>query len=178
MSLTLATWLMAIALLIPGLMLVWNGEPVRRQSLAFLRSKRAAIIVFGAAALGFLWHVAHLGEADFGNYRHYLLLFFGLVALLAYRVTPDFLPVRGAAILILLAAAQLLDAAYMQPQSGRLVLVTLVYAGILVALFLGTVPYRLRDFMVWLYANPQRPRALGAGFTLAAVALIGASFTY
>lgn len=179
MSLFTATFLTGILLLALGAAFLFGGEAFKAWAFGLLRSKVAAWILFGGASVWFLWHVLHLGEADFGNYRNWLFLLFGGVAVGSFFVVPDFLPVRGLAILMLLSARPLLDAAYMQfdhPQ--RLFLVTFVYVAIVVALYLGTVPYRLRDFFTWLWTAPGRVKALGGGFMAYGVLLAVVSFTY
>jgi hypothetical protein len=146
---------------------------------AFPRSTSAAYVLFGGAALWFLYNVWHLSSADFGDYRVVLFIGFALVAVLAFRCVPDFLGVRGLCALVLLAASPLLEAAYMnydRPQ--RLFMVGLVYAGLTLAIWVGAQPWRLRDFLGWLFARPGRARIaggvlLGYGLLLAAVA-----FTY
>jgi hypothetical protein len=146
---------------------------------SFPRSRRAAYVLFGAGAAWFLYIVTQLTEADFGNYKLVLFVVFAAIALLSFRLVPDFLAVRGLAVLVLLGAGSFLTAAFMQwdyPQ--RLFMVAFVYLAIIAALFLAGYPYRLRDFFEWLFARPSRARTLGAlcggyGLLLAIV-----SFTY
>lgn len=179
MSLFLATLLTAIFLLVIGLPFLTGGQGARRVSLGWLRSTAASVILFGGAALWFLWHIWQLGPADFGQYKQWLLILFGVAAVGAFFYLPDFLAVRGAAALALLSSRVLLDAAYMQydaPQ--RLVLVVFVYLAILAALYFGTVPFRLRDLLGWLWAVKSRARILGAVLTLWGLALLAISFTY
>jgi hypothetical protein len=104
---------------------------------------------------------------------------FGVVAALAFVYVPDFLAVRGLAALVLLSATPLLGAAYMEyhhPQ--RLLMVSLVYVAIALALWLGASPFRLRDFLGWLFATPGRPRALGVGLLGYGLILTVVAFTY
>ncbi|MEM9227836.1 MAG: hypothetical protein AAGA45_07695 [Verrucomicrobiota bacterium] len=179
MSLLLATLLSGLVLLAVGGWFLWNGPPVKALSFAWLRSTPAAVVLFGGAALWFLWHITQLGKADFGDYKQLLLLLFGGTALGAFFVTKDFLAVRGLAVLVLLSARPLLNAAYMQfdyPQ--RLFLVSFVYIAIVFALWLGASPFRMRDFLNWLYAKAWRPRMLGGIFAAYGVLLSVVAFTY
>ncbi|MGF1447776.1 MAG: hypothetical protein ACFB20_00010 [Opitutales bacterium] len=178
MSLFWATLVPGLVLLAVGGLLLWSGGPVRRGAFAMLRADATTILFFGGGTAWFLWHVAHLGEADFGNIRHFLLALFGTVALLAFVYVRDFLAVRGLCILMLLSARELLDAAYMHydvPQ--RLLLVTLVFVGVVAALYLGALPFRLRDAFEWLF---QKGRARLAGGALAGYGLLlgAVAFTY
>ena len=108
-----------------------------------------------------------------------VMLGFGVLAVLAFIYTPDFLAVRGLCVLMLLAAEPLLYAAYMDwshPQ--RLLMVTAVYIGLALALYLAAAPYRLRDFFEWLFGAPARPRVLGAILLVYGLVTSAAAFTY
>ncbi|WP_309384622.1 hypothetical protein [Cerasicoccus frondis] len=179
MSLFLATLLTGLVLIAWGLPFFKGGPAVQKRAFTLLRSKPAAIVLFGGAALWFLWHVSQLGKADFGDYKVIMLAIFGAAALGAFVYTPDFLAVRGLAGLILLSASPLLGAAYMQyevPQ--RLLLVSLVYLLIIAAMFIGTMPYLMRDLFEWLWAQPKRPKLFGGAFMAYGVLLVVTSFTY
>ncbi|TVR48764.1 MAG: hypothetical protein EA425_13675 [Puniceicoccaceae bacterium] len=176
MSLFAATLLTALALVVVGILLIWNGAPVAAYARSFPRSRRAAYFTMGASTLWTLYRVTQLGEADFGNYSNLILAAFLALAVLAFVYVPDFLSVRGACILCLLIADLLLRAAFMQyDQPARLFLVGFVYAAILLALYLAVSPFRLRDFFNWLFAHPFRTRlvggiALGYGLVLGVAA--------
>lgn len=179
MTLTLATLLPGLLLMLIGAALV-SGRPLVRATLLQLpRSPVATVVFFTAGSAWFLFRVWHLSPADFGNYRTLLFIAFAAIALLAFKYVPDFLAVRGLAILMLLAATPLLEAAFMEyehPQ--RLLLVGLVYVGIALAIYLGAAPYRLRDFFGWLFRAPGRSRALGAGLAGYGLLLAITAFTY
>lgn len=179
MSLLLATLLTGLVLLTVGGWFLWNGPQVRPATFAWLRSTPAAVVLFGGAAVWFLWYIAHLGKADFGDYKQLLLLLFGVTALGSFFFVKDFLPVRGLAVLILLCARPLLDAAYMQfdhPQ--RLLLVVAVYVAIVIALIIGATPYRLRNFFNWLFRENARVRGLGGILAGYGAVLFVVAFTY
>ncbi|CAI8293842.1 MAG: Uncharacterised protein [Opitutia bacterium UBA7350] len=178
MTLFQATLFTGIALIAFGAHFLWHGISSAPAVKAFPRSKVAAVIFFGSASAWFLYHILHLGPADFGQYRHLLFALFGLSALGAFYFVPDFLAVRGLAALLLLAAQPLLNAAYMQDPASRLWLVSFVYLAILVALVLGACPYRLRDCIDWLYREAARSRIFGACFALYGVLLIVIALRY
>lgn len=179
MSLLLAT-------LLPGLLLIVLGVPLLLNHSAFVatlkalpRSTRATYLFFTAGAAWFLYNIWHLSQADFGDYRTLLFIAFAIIAVLAFKCVPDFLAVRGLCILMLVSAAPLLSAAYMEhthPQ--RLFMVTLVYLGIALAIWLGAQPWRLRDFFGWLFIQPTRTRAFGGFLTGYGLLLSIAAFTY
>ncbi|HYP15783.1 MAG TPA: hypothetical protein VEQ65_01120 [Opitutus sp.] len=179
MSLLLATLLPGLLLVALGVPLLLNSSRAVSALKAMPRSANAAYVFFGAGALWFLWNVWHLSPADFGEYRAWLALGFGAVAVLSFRCVPDFLAVRGLCVLVLLSAAPLLYAAYMEydhPQ--RLFMVALVYVLIGLAIWLGASPFRLRDFFGWLFARPARTRAFGAALAGYGLLLTVVAFTY
>lgn len=179
MSLFLATLLTGLALIAWGLPFVKGGPAVQQRATKLLRSQNAAFVLFGGAALWFLWLVTQLGKADFGDYKMIMLVVFGAAAIGAFKYTPDFLAVRGLAGLILLAASPLLHAAYMQyDEPQRLLLVSMVYILIIAAMFIGTMPFLMRDLFQWLWAQPKRPKLFGGAFVAYGALLVVTSFTY
>ncbi|MEM8868301.1 MAG: hypothetical protein AAGC73_08535 [Verrucomicrobiota bacterium] len=178
MSLTQATLFTGIFLALFGAHFLWHGPKSAKSAQAFPRSQIAAYILMGIASAWFLYKVLHLGPADFGQYKKLLFILFLATAIGSFYFVPDFLAVRGLAALMLLIAGVLLDAAYMQAPQTRLFLVSFVYVAIVVALILGASPYKLRDFLRWLYQSNLRPRAFGAIFAVYGLLLIGVSQTY
>jgi hypothetical protein len=173
MTLALATLLPGLFLLALGLPLLLNRAEFGRNLKALPRSTLAAGVFFGGAAAWFLSEVLQLSPADFGDYRDYLFAGFLAVALLSFKYAPEFLAVRGLAALMLLVGWPLLATDYplkdySHPQ--KLLMKVAVYVGIALALWLGAQPYRLRDFLEWLYTKPARARALGG--CLAAYGLV------
>jgi hypothetical protein len=179
MSLLLATLLPGLFLVALGGFLFWPGAAASAKALP--RSQAATWLCFGGGAAWFLWRLSQTGEADliFAHTPTKFLIGFGVLAVLAFIYTPDFLAVRGLCILMLLAAEPLLYAAYMEwthPQ--RLLMVTAVYVGLTAALYLAAYPFRLRDFFEWLFRSPGRPRLFGAILLAYGLATSAAAFTY
>ena len=175
-----------VATLLPGLLLVGLGAPLVLNHSGYAatlkalpRSARATHVFFTAGAAWFLYNIWHLSPADFGDYRTLLFIAFAIIAVLSFKAVPDFLAVRGLCVLVLMGAMPLLDAAYMhydRPQ--RLWMVTVVYLGIALALWLGAQPYRLRDFFDWLFARPGRSRGFGGLLAAYGLLLCGVALTY
>lgn len=177
MTLFQATLFTGIFLIAFGAHFLWHGMRSEAGAKAFPRCRVAAYILMGSAAAWFLYKVTQLGPADFGQYKNWLFMLFLVVAVGSFYYTPDFLAVRGLAALILLTAGKLLDASYMH-YGTALVLKTFVYLGIVVALILGSSPYKLRDFLDWLYKKDARPRIFGGVFAGYGLVLLGVAFTY
>lgn len=179
MSLTVATLIPSIFLIVLGSLFLSGNSAIVATFKAFPRSKTSAGILFGAGALWFLYNVWHLSEADFGEYRTGLFIGFAVVAALSFIYVPDFLAVRGACVLMLVAAMPLLDAGYMVFNLPQVSLYKIaVYIGIALALYLGASPFRLRDFFQWLFATKGRPRALGCALLAYGLLLAVVAFTY
>lgn len=181
MTLFLATLLPGLFLVLLGGLLLWNDPRVRSTAKALPRSQRGAWLFFGLSAAWFLWRLSRVGESDLIFFQQPLPLMigFGLLAVLAFIYTPDFLAVRGLCVLMLLAGEPLLFSAFMEwthPQ--RLLMVSAVYIGLALALYLAAAPYRLRDFFEWLFGAPIRPRVLGLLLLVYGLTTSAAAFTY
>lgn len=180
MSLTLATLLTALPLLGLAYWFVRNKPGWDVQTKSLLRNDTVTLVVFGGAVVWFLYKVTQWGEADFGNYKEIAFGVFAAAAVGCWYLARDFLAVRGAAgLYLLLAHLILFEAAYMRydvPQ--RLFLVTFIYVGIVGALYLGAVPFRLRDFLDWLYARSWRVKTLGLLCGAYGLLLIGVALSY
>jgi hypothetical protein len=179
MSLVLATLLPGLLLAVLGGLLVSNQSIVTAALKALPRSATAAMYLFGGAAVWFMWITWHSSPAD--NFDHPVLLTvaFGVIAALSFKCVPDFLAVRGLAVLVLLAAWHLRAAAYMEyDQPLRLLMVAPLFLFIALAIWLGVQPYRLRDFFAWLFLRPVRARSLGGGLLAYGLLLAAVAFTY
>ncbi len=145
----------------------------------FPRSRLAAYATMTVGGIWTLYKVAHLGEANYGNFKQYIFIGFALVGLLSFKYAPDFLSVRGACIFFLLIANTILDGAFGRyDEPLRLFMVTPIYIGIALSLYLGYSPFRLRDFFGWLFATASRPRTLGLIFLLYGGFVSALAFAY
>ena len=181
MSLFLATLLPGLFLVLLGALLLWNGPRVGVTARALPRSTRAAWLFFGAGTAWFLWRISGLSDSDliFFKSPQPVMLGFAVLAGLAFIYTPDFLAVRGLCVLMLVGGDACRQAAYMEFQyPQRLLMVTAVYLGFGLAIYLAAAPYRLRDFFEWLFRAPGRPRLAGALLLFYGLATSASAFTY
>ncbi|WP_404424551.1 hypothetical protein [Nibricoccus sp. IMCC34717] len=182
MTLTVATLLPALVFLVAGLLLFINNSATVSLIRGFPRSQPAAVVLFGGAAVWFLWVVRGLSEADLIFFQSPVpvMIFFGLLALAAFYYVPDFLAVRGLCGLVLLGAWPILMTFYGEyDKPQRLAVVAVLYLVLMpLALWLGASPYRMRDFLDWLYRTPGRARVLGGVLLAYGLALGGVAFTY
>lgn len=178
-SLTCATILTGLILLGKGAWFLSSNAKTQALTKASLRNKPVTGVLLVLATAWFIYHLVHLGPSDFGDYKHYMILFVTGVAVGSWFYVPDFLAVRAACGLNLLYAQLMLKSAfahYELPQ--RLFLVSIIYIGICGALYFGALPYRMRDLLNWLYDKPLRSRLLGCFMALYGLILLGTSFTY
>lgn len=179
MSLTLATLLPGLLLIVLGLPLALGHSGYAAVLKAFPRSTTATYLLFGAGAAWFLYGIWHLSPADFGEYRKILFGAFAVITVLSFKCVPDFLSVRGGCVLVLMAAMPLLDAAYMEYEKPqRLLMVSLVYLSLGLAIWLGAQPWRMRDFIGWLFARPGRARGVGGAIAGYGLVLALVAFSY
>ncbi len=178
MNLYVSTYLLASISLALFAVFALFTDKCERAAKAFLRSKKAAVVLFGGSGLWFLLQLSQLGDADFGQIKFLLIAVFGAAGVLAFFHLPDFLSVRGACVLALLLGRQFLDSAFMQPPESRLVLVVQTYIWVVVALYLGALPYRLRDFFDFVYEKKLRAKILGWLLFVCAASLVAASMFY
>jgi hypothetical protein len=179
MSLATATLIPGLLLFALGALLLVGGSSAGTLLKALPRSTAAAVVFFGGAAAWFLQNVWHLSAADFGDYRKPLFAGFAVVAVLSFRFAPEFLAVRGLAALALLGASPLLAAGFMNFGHWQINFYKVaVYAAIVLAIWLGAQPWRLRDFFSWLFARPARAQVLGGLFACYGLLLVVVAFTY
>jgi hypothetical protein len=178
-SLMMFTLLTAGVLLLLGLPLLAMPGKMKPVLLAWPRNRIFAILTMLLGGGWFLWKILNLGQSDFGDYKNLLFLLFAATLLGSIFYVPDFLAVRGVAILILLSANTGLKSAFgLYDIPSRLVLVCILYLFVVAALYFGTVPYRMRDLMQWLTANARRTFIAGLLLALCGVALLAASALY
>lgn len=178
MTLFTATLILALLLIVKGAFLLFNTEDTLLLYKNFLRSKLASYVYFGTASVWFLWIIAHLGPAEFGEYKHLLFVLFAALAIGCFIWVKDFLMVRGWAILLLLLGKLFLDAAFMEEPNSRLFMVVIVYLFIVLGLYFGTIPYKFRDFIEWLYKKHSRAKNLGKVMIGYGLLLTIIAFTY
>ena len=185
MTLTAATLITGLLVLALGVTLALPNSAVVTSIKRFPRSRRMAYVFFTLGAVWFLYRIAHLSAADFGDFKKPLFVFFAVVAIASFKFVPDFLAVRGACVLVLLGASHLLDPGYMVWEYGELTDLGRIYwykiavfVAVAFAIYLGASPFRLRDFFEWLYRKPGRAQIFGGALAVYGLLVTGTAFTY
>lgn len=153
--------------------------PARNSLPHFPRSHVAGALLLTIDLVWSIWLLATMEMGEFSNFRRPLLVILPVGFFLVLRFVDEFLAVRALGILWLLAAEPLLDAAFLRPETSRLLLTVLAYLMILAGLLWVTMPYLLRDQIQWGTKSDSRWRLLsGFGFIFGAFILVCAFMFY
>jgi len=152
--------------------------PVQRWLRKFPRSKTAGAILLIADSLWALLLVATMDLGEFSHLRMMLLAVIIAATFLTFRFVDEFLAVRALGIFLLLLAEPLIEAAFLEPQAGRLLLVAFAYVLAILGMTWVGLPYLLRDQIDWFRKSKAIWSAaafagLVYGGLLAGFALIG-----
>ena len=97
---------------------------------------------------------------DFNGLKPILLFVVPIVGFFIIKDVKEFLAVRGLGVVMLMAAAPLLAAAWQKPNEFQILIPLYAYAMIIKGLFCVGMPYYLRDTINWATATPSRFRFL------------------
>lgn len=178
-----------VATRLPGLV---NPGMYRRHALAFPRSVWWGRILFAVVAVwagivlhGALNQMAIDAQREGGRVGLWVALRTALpVAVpVAYWLVIQFgapyLAIRAGSALLLLVGNHLVRAADMSTDASRLVVTTLVYVWVVMAIWGTVAPHHMRDAIGFLMANDRRCRLMcGAGVTLGVALLVLGFFVY
>ncbi len=178
-SLLTFTLLAAIVLVAAGIPFVALAAKTEKIMRRFPRDRATGIFTMLLGGGWFLWKISQLGQSDFGDYKNLLLILFTATLIGSIFYVRDFLAVRGVAILVLLSANTGLKSAFgLYETPARLLLVSFLYIFIIIALWYGIMPFKMRDTVSWLYRSPVRAKLLGICFLLMGSSLLIAATQY
>jgi hypothetical protein len=106
----------------------------------------------------FLYYLSQESVADFANLKKAFYFLFSAVGVGACVFVRDFLPVRGLAVVFLLAAKLMVDTARWEDTDWRLVISVWAYALAIAGMWFTVSPWRLRDILNWSVATESRTR--------------------
>ncbi len=151
----------------------------RRWLSGFPRSQRLGEVLL---LIDLVWAFVLAWKMDWGEFyylQRYILMGLPVFAYLTWRYVDEFLAVRALGMLALLAAAPLLDAAFLKPQASRLLVVVLAYAWVVFGMLWVGQPHLLRDQIGWLNRSASRWKvAVGGGLAYGALVLLCALVWY
>ena len=159
LSLLLGGFLVAVA----GYTLAKPAE-VGQALKAFPRANAPGYVLMLSATAWFLWNIHIEQMEDYKDIKYLFYIGFGAVGIGSCVYLKDFLAVRGMAVFMLLLARLILDTqrVYMfdTPEETmsqwRLIFAIWGYAIVLMSMWLIVSPWRMRDMINWLTAEPRR----------------------
>ncbi len=169
----------ALGLLATHLWALKNAPKAQAFLKSFPRAFHWGVILL---TIDLIWSVFALANMDMGEFfnmrRTFIMITIGgYVAVLA--CVREFLAVRALGALLLLISGPVLCAAFLQPQTSRLLLPVLAYVWIIVGMYFVGMPFLMRDWVGWLLAKPQRWNlAVYGGIVYGAVLLLAAVLFY
>jgi hypothetical protein len=163
-------WVLAIILgllaALPGVYGVIEPTAFAAKARRFPRYTPVGYVLMILGTAWFLWYLQQESISDFAAFKPFLFALFAAVGIGACLFVKDFLPVRGLAVLYLLAAKLMVDTARWVETEWRLVITTWAYVLVLLGMWFTISPWRLRDILNWSTANADRTRLL-SGMRLA-----------
>ena len=124
----------------------------------FPRYTPAGYVLMLLGTIWFLYYLQQESVADFANLKQYFFPLFGAVGIGACVFVRDFLPVRGLAVVFLLAAKLMVDTARWEQSDWRLIISIWAYVLAIAGMWLTISPWRLRDILNWSVATESRTR--------------------
>ena len=147
-----------LALLKPGLV----GAALQR----FPRQVFPGVVLMLGGTAWFLWNLYTSNLTDFAEWRPIMYAGFSLLGIGCCFFVQDYLSVRGAAVVALLACDRILDIQRNADSGWRVVLALWCYLVIVLSVWWVGSPWRVRDLAGWLTGAPKR--MTGAGLILSA----------
>lgn len=168
MGLLIGLWLIGghvLALAKPGLVKPWLKGFPRNETIG------TVLVIIAFAWTFVIWSCMDLGEFFKIEKPVQIVLVAGCVGVIVH--VKEFLAVRSLGFLMILAAAPILDSAFLQEPRTRLLLVAFAYAIALKGMFWVGMPYLLRDQIDWVLAKENRYRVGAIAGTVYGVVVLG-----
>jgi hypothetical protein len=174
--------LRVVGLIVGILLVIAHGIAIAKSADArawlksFPRSKSIGTVLLAIDAIWAFLLIANMDLGEFTYLRNKLLIVIVVATGLAWKFVDEFLAVRALGMLLLLAAEPVLEAAFLRPETSRLLFVVLAYAWAVIGMFWVGMPYVLRDQIGWVSRTDARWRtACGAGIVYGASVLVSAA---
>ncbi|HWB60782.1 MAG TPA: hypothetical protein VG733_14900 [Chthoniobacteraceae bacterium] len=170
--------IVGIALVAVHLIGVIYAKGMKRLAQAFPRSRAMGVALLGIATAWAFWLVATMDLGEFSGMRSMLKMIVPIACVLTYFFVEDFLSVRALGMILLLLAEPVLEAAFLRPEQGKLLLVVLAYGWIIFGMFWVGMPYLMRDQIAWLAKSNARWMAACFGGILYGAVVIFCALAY
>ena len=171
---TLGLLVGALLILTHGVALI-HAQAVQQFLKRLPRSREAGAVLLTVDGVWAFWLVATIDLGEFTTYRPIFLSAIVAGYFLTLVFVDEFLAARALGMLLMLAAEPLLEAAFLRPETSRLLLSVLAYAWATMGIFWVGKPDLLRDQVEWVTQSKMRWRlATLAGVAYGAVVLLAA----
>jgi hypothetical protein len=145
----------------------------QRLLLKLPRSKAAGVILLAIDAVWCFWLISTMDLEEFAWLRLYVQVAIPVLFFLTVIFVDELLAARALGILAMLVAEPIISAAFLRPESWRLLLVTLAYIWLTLGMFWVGKPYLLRDQITWLTKSILRWRVATAAGVLWGALILG-----
>ena len=146
---------------------------VREWARKFPRSKAMGTALLAADAIWALVLIATMDLGEFSSWRTVLLVVIAVATFLTYRYVDEFLAVRAAGMFLLLLAEILIEAAYLRPEGGKILLVLLAYTWVALGMIWVGLPYLMRDQIDWVRSSNARWKGAALAGVVYGLLLVG-----
>lgn len=152
-------------------------ERVRDFLRRFPRSRETGALLLTVDAVWALTLIAQMDLGEFTTYRPIFLVIIAISYFLTLSFVQEFLAARALGMFLLLAAEPVLEAAFLRPETSRLLLSVLAYVWATLGLFWVGKPYLLRDQIEWICKSESRWRLAALAGVVYGVAVLAAALT-
>ena len=159
-----------------GLLGMLRGTAGRDAANRFPRARTIGVVLLTTDLVWMFWLLMTMEMGEFSTFRTPLLFALPIAYGLTLRFVNEFLAVRALGMLALLAAEPLLDAAFFRYEPTRLLVTVFAYIIVVLGLIWVTMPYMLRDQILWLTRTSTRWIALQASAIIYGLAVLAVAF--
>jgi hypothetical protein len=150
--------ILGLLVALPSLFGLLNPKAFAEAVRKFPRQTPVGYVLMLLGTAWFLYYVSQETVSDFANIKKYFYILFGAVGIGSCLFVKDYLPVRGLAVLFLLAAKLMTDTTRWENTDWRLVIVSWAYVLVVTGMWFTISPWRLRDILNWSVATESRTR--------------------
>lgn len=160
-----------------GLLALLRPGPAAAALQKFPRKVAPGVVLMLAGTAWFVWNLYSSNLSDFAEWRPVMYAGSVLLGVGCCFFVQDYLAVRGACVVALLACDRILDVQRVHDSGWRALLAAWCYAVIVMAVWWVQAPWRVRDLAGWLVAAPPRLRRTGTGLAAFGLLVVVLAFT-
>ena len=172
LSLHLVGLVVGSIVLLAHLFALLRSDTAQKFLLKLPRSKTLGVALLGIDAVWCFWLISTMDLEEFAWLKPYIQVAIPALFFLTIIFVDELLAARALGILAMLVAEPMISAAFLRPETSRLLLVLLAYVWLTLGMFWVGKPYLLRDQITWVTKSVFRWRvATGLGVLWGALIL-------